>query len=509
MRIFVSYARVDRPYCVQIVEVLDFHDVWYDQKLVGGNQWWKEIQRRLEWCEGFIYLFSAESLSSEYCRQEFETAQALGKHVFPVLIDKNVQIPADLSILHYINLSDGLTVEGVRDLLRAIYTAEQQDWQHKAAGSGDTSSTNEPDDTNDSALTSAIRAMELGHYTRAIDLIHALKETKEKPVFIDLDKMLVEAEAALTRDHLRQQMEREYRDIYHLIRAPITRAIGVEAFNKFRKTHPAYDPDKLVEQVDQVAVKPPSLLSRLNQASARVPLLEWCEIPAGKVRLESGGRGESTHVDSFLMARYPITNIQYHLFLKAPKGYSDPSWWDFSPEARAWRESATKPLGSVYKGADRPRENVNWYDARAFCNWLSAVLKADIVLPTLRQRQRAVMGAMIACYPWGDVFDKNRCNTREGDVRMTTVVNRYTNGASPYEVYDLAGNVWEWTTDTAPDEDPRSEHGYKVVVHGGAFLSPYSRAHVAHFLLVPPQTRYGSIGFRAICLYPNDTKPVG
>ena len=86
MRLFVSYARVDKPYCIQIIEMLDVHEVWYDQRLYAGQQWWKEILRRLDWCEGFIYLLSPESVASEYCRREFELALNLGRHIFPVLI---------------------------------------------------------------------------------------------------------------------------------------------------------------------------------------------------------------------------------------------------------------------------------------------------------------------------------------------------------------------------------------------------------------------------------------
>ncbi len=83
MRIFVSYARVDKPFCIQIVDTLDVHETWYDQRLYAGQNWWKEILRRLDWCESFVYLLSPDSISSEYCRKEFELAQSLGKHIVP------------------------------------------------------------------------------------------------------------------------------------------------------------------------------------------------------------------------------------------------------------------------------------------------------------------------------------------------------------------------------------------------------------------------------------------
>lgn len=500
MRIFVSYARVNRAYCVQIVDILDFHDIWYDQNLTAGGDWWKQIQQRLDWCEGFIYLISAVSLASDYCRKEFETARALGKHIFPILIEENLDIPEALHTLHYVDISKGLTVEAVRQLVRAIFAAEHQDRQNRE----NTMAV----EIIGSDLTAAVRAMELGQYERAIDLIQQLKTRDDQPAFINLDQMLLQAQAALERLQQRQQMEREYRDIYYLIHSPITHTIGKDAFAKFHQTYPDYDPDNLAVYLDPLPepqkrpAKPESGLKRLNKVSARIPLLEWCEIPGGMVRIESGNRGGAKPIDSFLMARYPITNMQYHLFLKAPNGYCDPAWWDFAPDARAWRENTPKPAPPAFKGADRPRENVSWYDARAFCNWLSALLKAEITLPTLRQRQHAVMGDDDRGYPWGNVFDKNRCNTHESGTRMTTVVNHYPEGVNKYDVYDLAGNIWEWCMEVVPDEEAENDPNYKVMVHGGAFFSPHTRAHVAHYLLVPPQTRFASIGFRVICTLP-------
>ena len=78
MRLFISYARVDKPYCVQIAETLDIHSTWFDQRLYAGQHWWREILRRLDWCEGFIYLLSPDSIASEYCQKEYKIAQNTG-----------------------------------------------------------------------------------------------------------------------------------------------------------------------------------------------------------------------------------------------------------------------------------------------------------------------------------------------------------------------------------------------------------------------------------------------
>ncbi|MCA9915350.1 MAG: SUMF1/EgtB/PvdO family nonheme iron enzyme, partial [Anaerolineae bacterium] len=129
----------------------------------------------------------------------------------------------------------------------------------------------------------------------------------------------------------------------------------------------------------------------------------------------------------------------------------------------------------------------------------------DISLPSLQQRQRAIMGEDERVFPWGNTFDQSRCNTRENGLLMTTVVNRYPDGVSPYGVYDLAGNVWEWCSDSVVEDEPQQDENdesvpvQKALVHGGAFVSLYNRCHVATYYPLPLNTAFASIGFRIIC----------
>lgn len=119
MRLFVSYAHVDMLVCKQIVSHLEaVHEVWYDRRLHPGMEWQNEIQERIEWCEGFVYLLSSESIASEYCRQEFTWASKSHKHIIPVLIQANTVIPDDINHIQYADLSAG--IENITTLLNAI-----------------------------------------------------------------------------------------------------------------------------------------------------------------------------------------------------------------------------------------------------------------------------------------------------------------------------------------------------------------------------------------------------
>jgi formylglycine-generating enzyme required for sulfatase activity len=99
---------------------------------------------------------------------------------------------------------------------------------------------------------------------------------------------------------------------------------------------------------------------------------------------------------------------------------------------------------------------VTWYEAVAYCAWLTGVLRQGGTigqhqvarLPSQVEWERAARGTEGRAYPWGDAFDPARANTGESGLGQTSPVDMYPGGATPdTEVYDLAGNVWEWTGD--------------------------------------------------------------
>ena len=149
----------DKPYCIRIIETLHAHDVWYDQRLYAGQDWWQEILRRLEWCEVFLYLLSPDSVTSQYCRRELELALRLKRDIIPVMITRNTVLPDNMREWQYVDLSDKLTVENVSQLLNAILMVERQKTSEPAIvpveESPAGSSTNPAE-----AISDAVRALE-------------------------------------------------------------------------------------------------------------------------------------------------------------------------------------------------------------------------------------------------------------------------------------------------------------------------------------------------------------
>jgi hypothetical protein len=118
MRIFISYARVNW----QSVENLDkrlrrYHDVWYDDRLQAGQDWWQTILQRLDWCECFIYVLTPESLASEYCLKEYKEAKRLKRQIVPVQMQPNITLPDDLANIQYTDFANRLFGDALADLI--------------------------------------------------------------------------------------------------------------------------------------------------------------------------------------------------------------------------------------------------------------------------------------------------------------------------------------------------------------------------------------------------------
>jgi tetratricopeptide (TPR) repeat protein len=102
--IFVSYSRADRPFVDDFVpllrQVFSDHEIWFDEHISGGEDWWNRILSEINDCDLFIYLLSNDSLASEYCQAEFREALRLQKPCLPVIARSKTDVtiaPDDLA----------------------------------------------------------------------------------------------------------------------------------------------------------------------------------------------------------------------------------------------------------------------------------------------------------------------------------------------------------------------------------------------------------------------------
>jgi hypothetical protein len=88
LNVFISYARRDRAAATQLrsdIEQLG-HQVWFDQDVTGGHQWWSTILRQIQGCGVFVFVLSPESVKSRACLAELHYAEALRRPVLPIMV---------------------------------------------------------------------------------------------------------------------------------------------------------------------------------------------------------------------------------------------------------------------------------------------------------------------------------------------------------------------------------------------------------------------------------------
>ncbi len=224
----------------------------------------------------------------------------------------------------------------------------------------------------------------------------------------------------------------------------------------------------------------------------------WCPIPAGKVMIEEQEQKHTLfEVSSFQMSAYPITHAHYQVFLQANDGYRSDDWWTDL-------EKQPEPGSQLRPYASYPADNVSWYDATAFCRWLSARLGFDVWLPNEWEWQWAAQSARDDfVYPWGPQWQAGVANTYESGIGRTTAVGMYPGGRSEQGVYDLAGNVWEWCRNLYADPrraEPKSDASRGL--RGGSWYFNRGPARAGARSLDHPDGRADGHGFRVVFCSP-------
>ena len=251
-----------------------------------------------------------------------------------------------------------------------------------------------------------------------------------------------------------------------------------------------------------------------------LPDIVWCPVPAGPFVM---GEGKGQHRNEslgreYLIGRYPVTQAQFAVFVQAG-GYREKRYWTDAGWARREAEGWTRPgdYGAPFSLPNHPVVGTSWYEAMAFCRWLSEATGKRVTLPSEAEWEKAARGGFPSLaggggaggegrarkYPWGDEPDPNRANYVGTGIGTTSAVGCFPGGASPYGVEDLSGNVWEWCRTkwradytTPADESLEGEAGR--VLRGGAFLGDQLDVRCACRGWVDPYSRDWSYGLRVV-----------
>ena len=256
------------------------------------------------------------------------------------------------------------------------------------------------------------------------------------------------------------------------------------------------------------------------------PLLGFVEIPEGPFLMGSDKRRDKDSIDrewpqhevflpTYYMARYPITVDQFRAFVN-DSGYTP------------------RDEDSLRGVSTHPVVNVAWYNALAYCEWLTNKLQAianqrigesanqreqltfwhglrdgtlHVTLPSEAEWEKAGRDADGRIFPWGNEFDRDKANA-DLNVGRTSAVGCFPNGKSPYGMLDMSGNVWEWTRSlwgqdyphrSGKDrEDLQAPREVRRVLRGGAFVGYRGYARCAYRSWGDPDVRYGGVGCRLV-----------
>jgi formylglycine-generating enzyme required for sulfatase activity len=195
-------------------------------------------------------------------------------------------------------------------------------------------------------------------------------------------------------------------------------------------------------------------------------------IPAGPFWMGNNGRGadgpgdederplHQVMVGAYLIDKYETTNAMYKAFVDATK-HEAPKLW----------QNGTYPPDK----ANHPVVYVSWHDAMEFCQW------AGKRLPSEAEWEKAARGTDKRIFPWGNQFDPMKANTpqywmaiHQNEQADTMPVGSFEAGKSPYGLYDMAGNVYEWVNDWylpyPGNQYPNDHYGFKnKIVRGGSW----------------------------------------
>jgi len=232
--------------------------------------------------------------------------------------------------------------------------------------------------------------------------------------------------------------------------------------------------------------------------------MEFVRVPAGKFLMGSTKKSKLAFEDEhpqhtldipydYWMGRYSVTNEQYNFFAESRR---------IEHPVFGWENKKDHPV--VYINLNGTLEYLRWLN-----NMLKKELSSELVLrlPTEEEWEKASRGADGREYPWGNEFDKNKCNSSGSRKIDTTPVQLYSpHGDSPFGCSDMVGNVWEWTYSEYkkyPLDITRKE-GETLnlcVVRGGSFMNVNKFVRCAARDAIDKNLLNDVIGFR-ICLAP-------
>jgi formylglycine-generating enzyme required for sulfatase activity len=457
--IFVSYSHKDTKYAHELADNLQNmgFEVWIDERLDYGAQWPQELQKQLDGCSAFILIMSRHSYASEWVQSELQRAKRKLKPIFPLLLDGDEPWLSVESTQYY-------DVRESPDPDPKFYT----------------------DLKNVLAPNPTARTLQSPKWSRTETPANASSRLRIG-VVIAILLLFVGAAVALP---------------------------GLFSKKSIAPTAPAVvstlggSSSEALTSIPEATVAPgmtpsPQLISSGEDDMVLIPAGEFtmgrsakdeftgCQALNQECQLSGFMDEEPIHklvLDAFSIDKTEVTNALYQACEE--QGACTPP-----------QESNSNTQANYYGNPEfdnYPVIYITWDQAKTYCEWRGARL------PTEAEWEKAARGTDGRTYPWGENIDESFANFNYG-VGDTTAAGSYEKGKSPYGIYDMAGNVWEWVADwysetyygKPPTENPTGPvAGEMRVLRGGSWgLAGLSVSTSYRYARDPAETS-PDLGFR-------------
>ena len=192
-------------------------------------------------------------------------------------------------------------------------------------------------------------------------------------------------------------------------------------------------------------------------------------------------------VDAVFLGSCQVMNREYELFLRSTQHSQPPFWADPN-----------------FNNPGQPVAGVSWFDATAYCEWLTSETDREYRLPTEAEWERAARGGLEGkLYPWGDEPPQTRASyALRWKTGPETVGNSQPNG---FGLFDICENVHEWCGDwyradyyaCSPDRNPAGPTtGARRASRGGSWRHHIKISRCSARSSIPPEFQYADYGFR-------------
>ena len=450
--IFISYAHENSRFVKKLTQRLRQQalEVWLDQEEIGPEAAWNgEIEKALMGCHYFFLILSPAAINSWLVREQYLLASDNDKIIVPIL-HQPCLIPAELKHIPLIDFTKQDDEQALREIFRAHFPENSRPVGEKPTFGMFWQRLNRK-------ILPQSASFSLPGWLGPSILVMTL--------FISTFFLWPSEADELTRFNVSE------------VSAPIS--------DETLAVIPTATPLPFVRSIDgkpMAFVPAGEFLMGSNEAD---PLASDDEKPQRRV-----------YLDAFWIDQTEITNRDYQKCVVA--GQCTPQYF----------------LGRTFMGDTYPVVGVDWFQSEAYCEW------AGGRLPTEAEWEKAARGTDGQIYPWGNQFDGSRLNScdrnciqdwrdsrADDGYKYTAPIGSYPNGASPYGVFDMSGNVWEWTADwygedyyqMAPLENPKGPaFGQQRVIRGGSWHYSGRNLRAVNRHKDIPTFQYDKIGFRCV-----------